>query len=105
MNTTGIKEKLVRFIRSREARQAGSDVARLEELENSSDLYLLKRFAWTVIMYAAPITFLALPFAYNSFGAMLGEWQPFVWYLLQFTMVAVFLLLALTIYLTFGGDG
>ncbi|MDP3507721.1 MAG: hypothetical protein Q8T09_06995 [Candidatus Melainabacteria bacterium] len=93
--------KLMLLIRRQEALKLQGDKAKLSELAEIPDDFLLKKWVWTVCLLGGPATFVVLPLLLS----VLGIFTPvpimdFFWFFTKLTMAAVLLLFCLAVYFT-----
>ncbi|MFA7340652.1 MAG: hypothetical protein WC028_27960 [Candidatus Obscuribacterales bacterium] len=95
------RTKLLLLIRRQEALKLQGDVAKLSELAETPDDFLLKKWVWTVCLLGGPATFVVLPLLL----CVLGIFTPapimdFFWFLTKLVMAAVLLVFSLAVYFT-----
>lgn len=66
-----LKSDLVAELRKKEAEMCRGDLSRLEQLESTTDSYLLKKWTWTSAIAGAAFSFFACPL-------LLGVLTPFL---------------------------
>lgn len=95
------KNRLLVLIRQHEARKALGNVDRLEELAETSDDFLLKKYIWTICLLGGPAVFVAMPLLL----CVLGIFTPapimeFFWFFTKVGMAIVLLVFCLAVFFT-----
>ncbi|MFA6211987.1 MAG: hypothetical protein WCT03_24495 [Candidatus Obscuribacterales bacterium] len=95
------KSRLLVLIREQEARKALGDVEKLEELAETSDDFLLKKYIWTICLLGGPAAFVAMPLLL----CVLGIFTPapvmeFFWFFTKVGMAIVLLVFCLAVFFT-----
>ncbi len=95
------KNRLLVLIRQQEARKALGNVDRLEELAETSDDFLLKKYIWTICLLGGPAVFVAMPLLL----CVLGIFTPapimeFFWFFTKVGMAIVLLVFCLAVFFT-----
>lgn len=95
------KSRLLVLIRQQEARKALGDTEKLEELAETSDDFLLKKYIWTICLLGGPAVFVAMPLLL----CVLGIFTPapimeFFWFFTKVGMAIVLLVFCLAVFFT-----
>ncbi|MBX9939489.1 MAG: hypothetical protein K2Y32_09560 [Candidatus Obscuribacterales bacterium] len=99
------QDLLVKAIRRREEASVANDYERLEKLralEETPDDYLLKKTAWSLLFFSAPLAFLILPLVLGLVDKYLpAQTSQLLWFSAKSFMAVVLLSFLFSIYLTF----
>lgn len=95
------RTKLMLLIRRQEALKLQGDVAKLSELAETPDDFLLKKWVWTVCLLGGPATFVVVPLLL----CVLGIFTPapimdFFWFFTKIGMALVLLVFCLAVFFT-----
>ncbi len=90
-------------LRQAEAERARGDLARLEELEHTSDMTLVKKWGWISVIVGAAFSFVVLPFIVGIAQHYVPDWiGTLLWSVIKVSMGMTLLMLGVTIYFTIG---
>lgn len=90
-------------LRQAEAERARGDLARLEELEHTSDMTLVKKWGWISVIVGAGFCFVLFPFVVGILQHYVPDWVgTFLWSVIKVSMGMTLLMLGVTIYFTIG---
>jgi hypothetical protein len=92
---------LANAIRSKEADMCRGDLSRLEQLDSTTDDYLLKKWSWISAITGAASSFLAAPFLLSIFVPLLPELVgQLLWAVVKVCMGLSLLMFCAAIYFT-----
>lgn len=95
------KSQLLVLIRQQEARKALGDVEKLEELAQTSDDFLLKKYIWTICLLGGPAVFVAMPLLLSVLGIFTpAPVMDFFWFFTKVVMAIVLVVFCLAVFFT-----
>ena len=90
---------LAGVIRRREIKKASTDKARLAEIEQSSDQFLVMRFLWAYSIVGGPITFIAIPVLLSGLAPVASHSvMSALWFLSKGAMGIIFILFLVAVF-------
>jgi hypothetical protein len=90
---------LAATIRKSELSRARGDKARLAEIEESTDEYLVRRWLWTYSIVGGPITFIAIPVLLSGLAQVVSPAvMNSLWFLSRGAMAIIFILFLLAVF-------
>ena len=96
-------KEVVKRLRRHEAEMARGDIGRLEELEQTTDSTLLRKWGWISTLCGAFFSFVLLPFTIGVVQPFLPEWgNSLLWAIAKVSMGMSLLMLLASIYFTVG---
>lgn len=96
-------KEVVKRLRRHEAEMARGDISRLEELEQTTDSTILRKWGWISTLTGAFFSFIILPFTIGVVQAFLPEWgSNLLWAIAKVSMGLSLLMLLASIYFTLG---
>ena len=91
------------FLRKYEAERLRGNIAQLEDLENTSDIALVRKWAWISAICGALFSFLAMPLLLGLVQSLLPFMlTQFLWAFVKVSMGMSLLMFAAAIYFTIG---
>lgn len=88
-------------LRKREAEKARGDILKLQELDQTQDIAILRKWAWVSAIYGALFSFVGIPLAITVFQPFLPDMlSTFVWIFAKTSMALSMLMFGTAIYLT-----
>lgn len=97
------KQDLSKMLRSKEADMCRGDLSRLEQLDATTDEYLLRKWSWISAITGAGVSFLLAPLLLSLvtplFPTLLSE---FLWAVAKVCMGMALLMFCAAIYFTIG---
>lgn len=94
-------KRIAAKLRQREAEKARGDILKLQELDQTQDIAILRKWAWIFAIYGALFSFIAIPLAITMFQPFLPEaLSNFIWFFAKSSMAISMLLFGTAIYCT-----
>ena len=88
-------------LRRKEAEQARGDLSRLQELDQTQDIALLRKWAWVSTIYGAIFSFIGIPMIITVAQPFLSEMlSNFIWIFAKIAMALSMLMFGTSIYFT-----
>ena len=90
-------------LRQHEAERIRGDLTLLEELENTTDLALLRKWGWISSIIGAGVAFIAMPFVIGLLQHFLPDWiGSLLWATTKVAMGLSLLMFGMSVYFTIG---
>lgn len=94
-------KEVVKVLRQKEAEMARGNIAKLEDLEQTTDATLLRKWGWISTLLGAGFSFLILPFSIGILQTFVPEWASLLlWSIAKVSMAMSLLMLGASIYFT-----
>lgn len=88
-------------LRRNEAEKARGDLGKLEELDQTQDLALLRKWAWVITIYGVLFSFVGVPLIIMVVQPFLSEWlSTLIWSFAKASMAISMLMFGTAIYFT-----